>query len=163
MAFRYRTKGNISRSFSTFYQYDYDCENRLTTSATPVCFYRYDFAGRRVSKQAGGVTTKYCYDGDQVIAEYEGSTLKRKFIYGPGIDEPVCMTDVADSNKKYYYHFDGLGSVIALSDSSANVVERYGYDVFGMPTIRDANNSVVSVSSVANPYYFTGRRDTSDR
>ena len=38
------------------------------------------------------VTTKYCYDGDQVIAEYDGSnTLLRKFIYGPGIDEPVCM------------------------------------------------------------------------
>jgi len=48
--------------------------------------------------------------------------------------------------------------VVALSDNSGDVVERYEYDVFGMPTIRDANNSVVSVSSVANPYYFTGRR-----
>lgn len=60
------------------------------------------------------VTTKYCYDGDQVIAEYEGGSLVRKFIYGPGIDEPICMIDVADSNTVYYYHFDGLGSVVAL-------------------------------------------------
>ena len=31
----------------------------------------------------------------------------------------------------YYYHYDGLGSVIALSDSSGNIVERYEYTVFG--------------------------------
>ena len=46
-----------------------------------------------VTGQSGGVTTQYCYDGDQVIAEYEDGTLKRKFIYGPGIDEPVIMID----------------------------------------------------------------------
>ena len=47
---------------------------------------------RRVSKTVYGspdVTTKYCYDGGQVIAEYDGSdNLLRKFIYGPGINEP---------------------------------------------------------------------------
>ena len=59
------------------------------------------------------------------------------------------MIDVADSNKKYYYHFDGLGSVVALSNSSGNVVERYEYDVFGQPT---------NASDVNNPYLFTGRR-----
>ena len=34
------------------------------------------------------------YDGDQVIAEYDGSdTLIRKFVYGPGIDEPIIMIE----------------------------------------------------------------------
>ncbi len=61
-------------------------------------------------------------------------------------------------NEKYYYHYDGLGSVTALSDSSGDVVEKYEYDVYGKPIIRDLNDSVLSVSSVANPYYFTGRR-----
>jgi len=32
----------------------------------------------------------YLYDGDQLIAEYDGSgNLITKYIYGPGIDEPV--------------------------------------------------------------------------
>ena len=67
----------------------------------------------------------------QIIAEYDGNgTLLRKFIYGPGIDEPVCMINVANSHK-YYYHHDGLGSVIALSDVNGVIVERYSYDVFG--------------------------------
>ncbi|MHC4068172.1 MAG: hypothetical protein ACYS18_06435 [Planctomycetota bacterium] len=67
------------------------------------------------------VVTKYCYDGDQVIAEYDYNStigdyeLVRKFVYGPGIDEPVCMIDVAGGNKIYYYHYDGLGSVVAFS------------------------------------------------
>jgi hypothetical protein len=48
-----------------------------------ISHYDYDFTGRRISKTASGVTTKYCYDGSQIIAEYDDSNnLKRKFIYG---------------------------------------------------------------------------------
>jgi RHS repeat-associated protein len=49
----------------------------------------------------------------------------------------------------YYYHYDGLGSVVALSDSSGNIVEQCGYDAFGEPSC---------ISDVGNPYKFTGRR-----
>lgn len=59
------------------------------------------------------------------------------------------MIDVADSNAVYYYHFDGLGSVVALSDYYGNLVERYSYDVFGEPN---------RTSALGNPYMFTGRR-----
>ena len=36
------------------------------------------------------------------IAKYAGNDeLLRKFIYGPGVDQPVCMIDVQDSNAVY--------------------------------------------------------------
>ena len=114
--------------------------------------FKYDYLGRRVEKTIhdSQTTIHYTYDGDQVIAEYEGSTLKRKFVYGPGIDEPVCMIVVdGQTETKYYYHYDGLGSVIALSDDNGSIVERYSYDVFGEPN---------RTSNVGNPYLFTGRR-----
>ena len=57
----------------------------------------------------------------------------------------------------YYYHFDGLGSVVALSDVNSVLVERYTYDVFGRPAIRDANGTELAESAFANPYLFTGR------
>ena len=57
-----------------------------------------------------------------------------------------------------YYHFDGLGSVVALSNSSGGVAEAYSYDVFGTPTIKDANGDIISQSEIGNPYLFTGRR-----
>jgi len=118
--------------------------------------YTYDYLGRRVSKtlHASQTTIHYAYDGDQIVAEYDGNgTLLRKFIYGPGIDEPICMIDVVNDNAKYYYHFDGLGSVVALSDESGNIVERYSYDVFGEPN---------RVSAVSNRYMFTGREYDSE-
>ena len=82
----------------------------------------------------------------------------RKFVYGPGIDEPICIIDVVDSNAVYYYHFDGLGSVAALSDVNNVVVESYSYDVFGAPTVYDANYAEISQSAIGNPYMFTARR-----
>ena len=94
-----------------------------------------------------------------MIAEYDvNNSLLRKFVYGPDIDEPICMIDVADSNKVYYYHFDGLGSVAALSNVNGDIVERYSYDVFGEVTMYDINDVGISESSVKNPYFFTGRR-----
>lgn len=51
------------------------------------------------------------------------------------------MIDAADGNTIYYYHFDGLGSVVALSDVNSVVVESYSYDVFSEVTIHDANGS----------------------
>jgi len=45
------------------------------------------------------------------------------------------MIDVIDSNEPYYYHFDGLGSVMALSDANNLIAERYAYDAFGQPAI----------------------------
>ncbi len=73
-------------------------------------------------------------------------------------DEPIMMIDVEGENAKYYYHYDALGSVVALSNAAGNVVESYSYDVFGQPTIYDADGTEISQSEINNPYMFTGRR-----
>ena len=113
--------------------------------------YKYDPHGRRIEKSGNGEAIKYCYDGDHVIMEYDGNDrLLRKYIYGARVDEPVCMIDVADSNAVYYYHFDGLGSVVALSDSNGNSVQSYEYSIYGQVAAEDPNHP--------NPYMFTGRR-----
>jgi len=95
-----------------------------------------------------------CYPADPQIHsltfEYdENNVLSSKSLFSPGIDEPICMIDCEAGNAVYYYHFDGVGSVIALSDVNSVIVERYSYDVFGEPN---------TTSSLGNPYLFTGRR-----
>ena len=60
------------------------------------------------------------------------------------------MIEVADANATYYYHFDALGSVIALSDSSGDTVQTYEYSVYGEVAVEDANHT--------NPYMFAGVR-----
>jgi RHS repeat-associated protein len=60
------------------------------------------------------------------------------------------MIEVTDSNAVYYYHFDGLGSVVALSDSDGDSVQSYEYTIYGQVAASDPNHP--------NPYMFTGRR-----
>ncbi len=121
--------------------------------------YAYDYQGRRIKKIDYTLTptsyTLYCYDGEQIIADYNDSgVLQRKFIYGSGIDEPLMMINVSGQNEtKYYYHFDGLGSVTALSNSGGSPVESYSYDVYGEPN---------RTSSIGNTYMFTARNYDSE-
>ncbi len=61
------------------------------------------------------------------------------------------MIDVADNDAEYYYHFDGLGSVVALSDSNGDTVQTYEYSIYGQVAASDPN-------FLTNPYLFTGRR-----
>jgi RHS repeat-associated protein len=56
-----------------------------------------------------------------------------------------------------YYHRDGLGSTVALSDATGQIVERYRYDVFGRVEIRSATGESVPVSLFGNRFLFTGR------
>jgi len=50
--------------------------------------------------------------------------------------------------------------VVALSDSTGAIVERYEYDVYGKTTVCDNSGSprVNNASDYNNPYMFTGRR-----
>jgi len=114
--------------------------------------YEYDPSGRRIEKDVDGYKTTYVYDGGNVIAEYDGNNnLTRKYIHGARVDELVCMIDVVDSNAVYYYHYDALGSVVALSDSAGDSCQSYEYSVYGQVAASDPN-------FIANPYMFTGRR-----
>jgi len=58
---------------------------------------------------------------------------------------------VAANNAAYYYHFDGLGSVVALSNSNGDSCQSYEYSAYGQVAASDPN-------FITNPYMFTGRR-----
>jgi len=131
-----------------------------TTASTPpdirdwetAVNYKYDTSGRRIKKKVDNYTIRYLYDGGNVIGEYDiNDNLLRKYIHGARVDEPVCMINVADSSAVYFYHYDGLGSVVALSDSSGDSCQSYEYSAYGQVAVSDPNFT-------ANPYMFTGRR-----
>ena len=114
--------------------------------------YVYDAQGRRSEKQYDCATVlKYIYDGDSCIAEYDaGGNLRRKYVYGPGVDQPVCMIEATVTPAAtYYYHFDALGSVVALTNSSGNTVQVYDYSVYGQVGATDPSHT--------NRFMFTGR------
>ncbi|NQU45192.1 hypothetical protein HQ520_18065 [bacterium] len=129
--------------------YTWDGENRLVSASVPghLIAYKYDPFGRRIETDDNGIVTRYVYSGYKVIAEYSGSgVLQAKYVHGRTDDE-VLRLDRGGS--LYYYHYDGLGSVMALSSESGATVETYRYDVWGNPS---------GSGSSGNPYRFAGRR-----
>lgn len=69
-----------------------------------------------------GVTTDLLYDGTDLIAEYNGTTLLRRYVHGPGADEPLVWYE---GSSKTWLHGDHLGSVVAQSDSAGNSTAIY--------------------------------------
>ena len=57
----------------------------------------------------------------------------------------------------YYYHKDGLGSTIALTDKNGAVAERYKYGPYGEPEITDANGVLLEESAIGNNHLYTGQ------
>ncbi len=70
------------------------------------------------------------YQGiEHILIEYDDTEiLKTFYTLGPGVDEIISKTTSADTT---YYHYDGLGSVIALTDESGTLIGTYAYDTFG--------------------------------
>ncbi len=117
--------------------YVYDAENVLRSAndngGAALGAYAYYADGARKSKTAGGATSEFYYTGDQEIAEYAGATLTRRYVRLPGsVDEPFLMVDYSSgSGVESWVHQNRLGSVVAVSDSAGNVVEKYQYSPYG--------------------------------
>ena len=50
-----------------------------------------------------------------------------------------------------------MGSIVTITDSSGDIVEKYFYDAYGNVIIKGSNNNVLSQSAINNRYMFTAR------
>ncbi|MBU0700533.1 RHS repeat-associated core domain-containing protein [bacterium] len=133
---------------ATTYQYDY--ENRLVKILFPdnrINTFGYSPSGQRIAKNDSAGTSTYLYDAFDILCEFDQyNNLKARYTFGPGIDNPISMTrDGAES----YYHADGLGSIVNLTNANGVSAASYGYEAFGK--MRNQTGSIV------NPFRFTGR------
>jgi RHS repeat-associated protein len=142
---------------TTTYVYDY--RNLMVNLQPPLSsttFYTYDALGRRVAKSSGSGTTRFLYDGWRELEEQADGVTQAAYIYGDYIDDIITMRRLGSD---YYYHSDDLYNVTALTDSAANVVERYDYDDYGRPLNATNGQPILGApSSVGNALLFTGRR-----
>jgi RHS repeat-associated protein len=147
-AFTYDLKGNLTADGASTYAYD--AENRLTQAARVgvTTTYAYDGLGRRISKNVGSTITQYLLDGDEEIAEYNGSgSLLRRFVYGPSIDDRISMYADASAASERYYYTNHQGSTVLVADALGGVTDSFAYSPYG-----------VSTTGTGNPFQYTGRR-----
>ena len=147
ITYTYDKNGNLIQQAqgTQITQYSYDFENRLKayTSPAQTASYAYNGQGKRISKTVNSATTKYYYDGDELIAEKTGAS-PIYYLHSPRIDE------IISDSRGYYYHSDGLGSVVSLTDFAGTKATDYTYKAFG--GMRSQSGSIF------NPWLFTGRQ-----
>jgi RHS repeat-associated protein len=121
-----RTEGGVA------WGYEWNSENqlvRVTRNSADVARFSYDPLGRRITKTAGGLTTTYAYDGIDIARETRSDGTAYRYLHGPGFDEPLARID--QTGEAAYYHADGLGSIVAMTDAAGNVTSRRQYDAWG--------------------------------
>jgi RHS repeat-associated protein len=75
-----------------------------------------------------------CYDGLDLTGEYNAAgVLQRRYVHGPGSDEPLVWYEGAGTTDRRFLHADERGSVIAVSNASGTVTNINAYDEYGIP------------------------------
>mgnify|MGYP006286877245 CR=1 FL=1 len=130
------TKTEGTKSFT--YVWDYDNQLQGWTDGSQNVDYQYDGLGNRMASVRGGAETRYVLDiGSSlpnVLAETDaGGNITARYIYGLGLIARV------DTEGTHYYHYDPLGSTIAMSDESGEMTDEYAYHPFGALANRGGN------------------------
>ena len=109
--------------------------------------FTYDGQGRRISKN----DITFTYDGN-------GNLLKQsngiEFIY-----DNSGVIGVKYNNVQYFYRRDAQGNIIAILDSTGNVVVEYKYDAWGNHEVIDTNGNKITVATHIgnlNPFRYRG-------
>jgi RHS repeat-associated protein len=161
-AWTYDGRGNLMSN--TADSYTYDPQNRLLTASgpTPVTL-TYDPIGHLQTTASAGATTTFLYAGDMLVGEYDASgNILRRYVPGPGVDEPVVWYEGAGTSDRRWLHADTSGSVVGYSDSSGNSGATYAYDPYGLPPSWSAGDSRYRYTGQlmipeANLYYYKAR------
>ena len=130
----YDARGNLTGLGGA--SYGYDIFNRLIT-ATPsggvAASLAYDPAGRLHEVANAASTTRFLYDGGQVVAEYNSANvLQRRYVPGPGVDEVVTWYEGSGTSDRRWLVQDERGSTIAIANAAGAATNINSYDEFGV-------------------------------
>ena len=126
----YDRRGNLTNDGSKTYTYDHS--NRLKTVSGGISF-QYDPGGRLYQQTVGSTSTQYLYDGLDLIAEYNGTTVLRRYVHGPGLDEPLVQYNGTGTTNRTFLIADERGSIVAGTNASGGEIYINRYDEYGKP------------------------------
>jgi hypothetical protein len=164
-------KGNMTlipaslRPNATALKLNWDFDNRMSTADvgndnSVDVTYKWDALGRRVYRDDNTTAEIYFQAGQQTIADYVAGTAaaspKYNYLYASYIDEPVLREELATSTK-LYFHRNQQFSVLAVTDGSGSIAERYAYSPYGTPKLTGTSGSLTASSVIYNRCLYTGR------
>jgi RHS repeat-associated protein len=128
--------GNITAADSVW-TYAYDSENKLrsASSGSYTAQISYDPLGMARRAEVAGISvTEFLYDGADLVAEYNASgVLRRRYVHGDGVDEPLVWYEGLGTADRRWLHADERGSIVAISNSAGTSLATYTYSPYGEP------------------------------
>lgn len=131
----YDGRGNLASSGSA--SYGYSAENRMTSG--PGVNLLYEPRGNQLLQlynAVNGLDTRFGWSGNQMTVEYNasaGGVITRRYVPGPGGDEPVVWYEGAGLSDRRWLHADERGSVVTVTDAAGSAIAVNRYDEFGIP------------------------------
>ena len=78
--------------------------------------------------------TRFAYDGSDLIGEYNQSNqLQRRYVHGPGIDNPIVWYEGTGLTDRRFLHADERGSIVAVTNNTGTALGINSYDEYGIP------------------------------
>lgn len=131
-------------------QFYWSAENRLDSVMQDSWYkirYEYNAFGQPVKKWRGDVNGMsvdryYVWDGDQLLAELDGSMNRvGEYVYAPGVDQPFAFVfGQTAATAIRYYEQDQLGNVAGHFEGTS-VNQSDDYDAWGVPSIGISGDS----------------------
>ncbi len=126
----YDARGNLANDGTK--AYGYDLLNNLTSVGTTSL--NYEPSGRLWSVVSGGTTTLFLYSGPDMVAEINPSAqILRRYVPGPGTDEPLVWFEGAGTGDPRWLLQDPQGSVVAVTNAAGSAIATNTYDEYGVP------------------------------
>ncbi|MBE1525981.1 RHS repeat-associated protein [Sphingopyxis sp. OAS728] len=131
----YDARGNLTSSGSN--GYGYTVENRLTTGPNGLVM-NYEPTGNRLLgtyNGSSGADTRFAWSGDQLITEIVAPSgqVARRYVPGPGIDEPLVWYEGSGTSDRRWLHADERGSIVGITNSAGATTSINSYDEYGIP------------------------------
>jgi YD repeat-containing protein len=129
MTYQYDTRGNLtSIEGGRSVKFNYDAFGRLQSlTGDAGGSYGYDSTGLRTIRDDRRLVYDVSGDRPRVVMETDASGAPVAwYVYGLGL-----LWKVTGDGTPYFYHFDGDGNTVALSNPTAGVVNTYRYDAQG--------------------------------
>jgi RHS repeat-associated protein len=140
VAFTYDPNGNLATeamwngtAYVVSATYTYDIENRLVGRTGGVTL-RYDPLGRLYEVTGNGNTTRFLYDGDALVAEYDmAGAMLRRHAHWPGADVPMTTYEGSGFGTVRQLFPDRQGSIAAIADHNGARLAVNTFDEYGIP------------------------------
>jgi RHS repeat-associated protein len=103
--------------------------NRVVQPGKADVLFEYDAFNRRASQQNENGTTRYVYDGQNLVLELNEQNQPVSY-FSYGANGLIGKEDLS-ANKTIYYLYDGLGNVVNTTDEAGRILQTYEYEAFG--------------------------------